>query len=174
MEGHNYNTESLWKSFLTLIFLLLIIGLGALSYLLLADTIGDYLSRTVYTEDQLEELTKRRLKIQKQDRADNWDLIENGIHVKTGLRDGEHLQLVITQCTSCHSAKLITQNRATRQGWKDMIEWMQTTQGLQDLGSHESKIITYLTEHYAPQEVGRRQNLNIEAIEWYVLDLPED
>ena len=174
MQGQDYNTEPLWKSFLTLLYLLLIIGIGALSYLLLSNTISDYLNRTVYPEDQLEELTKRRLKIQKQERADNWDLVENGIHVKTGLRDGEHLQIVISQCTSCHSAKLITQNRATRRGWKDMIEWMQATQGLSDLGSHESKIITYLAEHYAPQEVGRRQNLNIDAIKWYVLDLPEE
>jgi ABC-type taurine transport system substrate-binding protein len=31
-------------------------------------------------------------------------------------------------CTVCHSAKLITQSRADRDGWLSMIRWMQKTQ----------------------------------------------
>lgn len=112
------------------------------------------------------EIEKQRLeKIQA-----NWDLIEDGVHLRTGLKDDENLQLVIGACTSCHSAKLITQNRATREGWKQMFDWMYATQGLPDLGVHEPKILDYLAEHYAPEEVGRRQNLDVEAIEWYILD----
>ena len=54
-----------------------------------------------------------------------------------------------------------------------MIVWMQETQGLGDLGSNEPKIINYLAKHYAPEEVGRRQNLPVEEIKWYVLELEE-
>lgn len=95
-------------------------------------------------------------------------IFEAGIHIPTGLLDGEHLQIVINNCTSCHSAQLITQNRATREGWKGLIRWMQKTQNLWDLGENEDKILDYLSTHYAPEKKGRRQNLNIS--EWYVLE----
>lgn len=108
-----------------------------------------------------------------QERNNDWDLIEDGIHVQPGLMADENLQLIIGTCTPCHSAKLITQNRATRTGWKNMIVWMQETQGLNDLGDNEPKVLDYLAKHYAPQEVGRRQNLDIGAIEWYILNLEE-
>lgn len=83
------------------------------------------------------------------------------------LAEGEGLELVKTHCTSCHSAKLIVQNRATREGWLNMIRWMQQTQNLWDLGENEEMILNYLTTHYAPEEKGRRENLK--DIEWYEL-----
>ncbi len=95
-------------------------------------------------------------------------------HPETGLIYAEGFELVKSTCTVCHSAKLVTQNRATRQGWADMIDWMQRTQGLWDLGANEPKILDYLAEHYAPEETGRRANLDAEAIEWYVLDLEKE
>jgi hypothetical protein len=97
--------------------------------------------------------------------------IENGIHVPTGLIYAEGFDLVRNTCTGCHSAQLITQNRATRTGWQSMIRWMQKTQGLWELGDNEGPILDYLATHYAPEEVGRRANLDVEAIEWYVLEL---
>lgn len=97
--------------------------------------------------------------------------IENGIHVPTGLIYAEGFDLVRSTCTGCHSAQLITQNRATRTGWQSMIRWMQKTQGLWELGDNEGPILDYLATHYAPEEVGRRANLDVEAIEWYVLEL---
>ena len=72
---------------------------------------------------------------------------------------------------ACHSAKLVTQNRATRDGWEEMIRWMQAKQGLGDLGANEPVILDYLAANYAPEEIGRRANLNVESIKWYVLDL---
>ena len=81
---------------------------------------------------------------------------------------GEHRLLVIANCTGCHSGKLVTQNRATREGWRNMIRWMQETQNLKDLGMDEEKILDYLSTNYAPAEQGRRQNLNVEK--WYALD----
>jgi hypothetical protein len=103
--------------------------------------------------------------------VDEFDKVENGIHVMTGLKVAEGWEIARGVCTACHSAKLITQTRATRDGWKQMIRWMQETQGLWDLGDQESTILDYLAANYAPEEESRRPNLNIEAIEWYVLDL---
>lgn len=87
----------------------------------------------------------------------------------SGLVYAEGFPLVRGNCTTCHSAKLITQNRATRAGWKAMIRWMQETQGLHDLEDDEPAILDYLALHYAPVETGRRANLDTKAIEWYIL-----
>lgn len=94
--------------------------------------------------------------------------IVNGLHVRTGLVEGEGLDLVIQNCTSCHSSKLITQNRMTKTGWQSTIQWMQETQNLWDLGDQEAPIINYLAANYAPQKKGRRARL--EDIEWYELE----
>ncbi len=105
--------------------------------------------------------------------SDEPEGVENGIHVATGLVYAEGFEIVSSACTGCHSAKLITQSRATREGWIDMIRWMQKTQGLWDLGEYEKPIVDYLAEHYAPEEEGRRQPLKVDEIEWYVLEVEE-
>ncbi|MEM9328969.1 MAG: cytochrome C [Bacteroidota bacterium] len=94
--------------------------------------------------------------------------IKDGIHQPTGFVADKGLALVIANCTNCHSAKLVTQNRATREGWVGMIRWMQESQGLWDMGENEEVIVNYLTKHYAPTQQGRRRNLA--DIEWYPLD----
>lgn len=99
------------------------------------------------------------------------DKVVDGIHVKSGMIYAEGFDIVYGTCTACHSAKLITQNRATREGWTEMIRWMQAKQGLADLGSNETIILDYLAQNYAPEDIGRRANIDVEAIEWYVLDL---
>ncbi|SEJ41209.1 hypothetical protein SAMN05192553_103757 [Cyclobacterium xiamenense] len=93
--------------------------------------------------------------------------IENGIHTPTGLIASEGVHLVIAHCTACHSAKLVTQNRADREGWEKMIRWMQQTQNLWDLGEQEVAILDYLAENYAPVKSGRRPPLT--DIDWYEL-----
>ncbi len=165
------NTRTLWHLWKALVigFILLIIAT------FLHVSFGNYLG-TLLDKDRLtaEDIKAIHLAIEhkkKRERSENFDLVENGIHVKTGLANDEHLPLIIGACTSCHSAKLITQNRATRDGWKAMIRWMQETQGLVDLGIQEPKILDYLAEHYAPKEVGRRQSLDVDEIEWYILEL---
>ena len=100
----------------------------------------------------------------------NEERIENGIHLATGLRVGKGFDIVRQTCTGCHSAKLITQNRATRQGWKEMIVWMQETQGLWQLGRIEDDVLDYLSTYYAPKEKGRRAPLALDEIEWYMLE----
>lgn len=99
--------------------------------------------------------------------------IIDGIHVETGLVFADGFETVRANCTGCHSPKLITQNRASREGWAEMINWMQATQGLWKLGENKAVILDYLAEHYAPEPMGRRGNLPVESIEWYILDLDE-
>lgn len=89
------------------------------------------------------------------------------VNEATGLVMDETFPLIIAHCTSCHSAKLITQNRATRDGWASMIDWMQATQGLWKFDEHEPQILDYLAKYYGPTESGRRENLAVE--EWYEL-----
>lgn len=96
------------------------------------------------------------------------DRIENGIHVSTGLIDAEGLMEVVYNCTNCHSAKLVTQNRMTAERWNATIKWMQETQNLWDLGGNQEIIVNYLVKNYPPTAKGRRMALT--DIEWYELE----
>ena len=99
---------------------------------------------------------------------DEFDNVENGIHVRTGLIDAEGMNLVITNCTACHSAKIIMQNRMTTERWNATIKWMQETQNLQDLGKDQEAIVNYLVTNYPPTTSnGRRKQLT--GIEWHDL-----
>ncbi len=95
------------------------------------------------------------------------DKIENGIHVRTGFIEAVGMQQVINNCTNCHSAKLVTQNRMSKEGWTATIRWMQKTQNLWDLGENEGVIVDYLAKNYGPIKKGRREGLK--DIEWYPL-----
>ncbi|MFZ1809021.1 MAG: hypothetical protein WAU36_17445 [Cyclobacteriaceae bacterium] len=101
------------------------------------------------------------------DTVDDFDKIENGIHVRTGLVDAEGLMTVVNNCTYCHSAKIIIQNKMNTERWNATIKWMQETQNLGDLGSNQEVIVNYLVTNYPPKVVGRRENLT--DIDWYEL-----
>jgi len=75
----------------------------------------------------------------------------------TGFKMTGDWELVRGNCTACHSARLITQQRGTSQQWLTMIRWMQKKQNLWqfDPGT-ESRIITYLSENYPPDAARRR------------------
>lgn len=96
----------------------------------------------------------------------NEDIV-NGIHLRTGLKEGVGLMTVITHCTACHSAQLITQNRMSKERWNATIRWMQETQNLWELGENQEVIVNYLVENYPVYNKGRRENL--QNIEWYDL-----
>ena len=96
------------------------------------------------------------------------DKIENGIHVRTGFVNDIGLMETINNCTNCHSSKLVTQNRMSKERWTETIRWMQKTQNLWDLGGNEAIIVNYLAKNYAPLNKGRRENL--ENINWYELE----
>ncbi|MEM9361661.1 MAG: monoheme cytochrome C [Bacteroidota bacterium] len=94
--------------------------------------------------------------------------IIDGVHVETGFVEGDGLTEVIQNCTNCHSAKLVTQNRMSKEGWVATIRWMQETQNLWDLGNNEEIIVNYLATNYAPDKKGRRDILT--NIDWYTLE----
>ena len=96
------------------------------------------------------------------------DLIENGIHVRTGLKEAAGLMTVVNNCTNCHSAKLVTQNRMTEERWNETIKWMQKKQGLWELREDQKIIVDYLVKNYPPQKKGRRMALT--EIDWYELE----
>jgi hypothetical protein len=97
--------------------------------------------------------------------------VVDGIHVPSGLIADDGFEIVFHVCGKCHSIDLVKQNRSTEEGWKEMIVWMQETQGLWDLGEDELPIIKYLAKNYAPKNTGRRKNL--ENIQWYDLKDPD-
>ena len=84
-----------------------------------------------------------------------------GFIVDTGMTE------TIQNCIPCHSAKMVIQNRMTRDGWLASIRWMQETQNLWPLGDNEPIILDYLAKNYAPTNKGRREPLT--NIEWYKL-----
>ncbi|MEP2935206.1 MAG: monoheme cytochrome C [Gilvibacter sp.] len=96
------------------------------------------------------------------------DKIEDGIHLRTGLIDAQGLMTVVNNCTNCHSAKLVTQNRMSAERWNATIRWMQETQNLWDLGGNQEIIVNYLVTNYPVQDIGRRATLT--NIEWYDLE----
>jgi hypothetical protein len=96
-------------------------------------------------------------------------MAQQNIDAETGLIIDQGFETVKTECTVCHSAKLIIQNRATRQGWLETIRWMQNTQGSRQLPAEtEREILTYLATNYPPEQQGRRANPVVE--EWYWLN----
>jgi len=93
--------------------------------------------------------------------------IKDGLHIPSGMIADTGVAEVVQNCGACHSLDLVKQNKATREGWKEKIVWMQQTQKLWDLGMQEDIILTYLAKNYGPENSGRRKNL--ENIEWYRL-----
>ena len=174
------NKPSLWSSFMTnnwsiLISLVSFFVIGiicSLAFLLLEDHYNEFMNAKSLSPTQLKKLNERaEAHIFAAQQEANWDKVVDGIHMRTGFHADPNLQVMISACTSCHSAKLVTQNRATRDGWENMIRWMQETQGLPDLGDQEPLILDYLAKYYAPKEVGRRANLDLAEVEWYILEL---
>lgn len=81
----------------------------------------------------------------------------------SGLIIDKGFETVKANCTVCHSARLIIQNRLDREVWLETIRWMQQTQGLWDFDPDtEKEILDYLSSHYAPRKVYRRPPLHVE------------
>jgi len=75
----------------------------------------------------------------------------------TGLIKAPGWEQVRAHCGGCHSHALVTQQRASRQSWLDMIRWMQETQNLwQFQPETETLILDYLAANYPPQPNRRR------------------
>tara|TARA_B100001750_G_scaffold83771_1_gene66289 strand:+ start:37 stop:438 length:402 start_codon:yes stop_codon:yes gene_type:complete len=58
-----------------------------------------------------------------------------------GLPPVSGVELVIKNCTVCHSADIILANHMSRKAWDKTITWMQKEQGLWELNKEVRKII---------------------------------
>ncbi|MGW9685489.1 monoheme cytochrome C [Flagellimonas sp. 2504JD1-5] len=159
MDNHTRYRKSVKQVFrlMYLVFFVFVVLAGFLVYVMVDPSFSTFKSDSNSTY----------ITVSEQDEAD-FDNIENGVHLRTGLVEGDGLILVVNNCTNCHSAKLVTQNRMSKEQWSATIRWMQETQNLWDLGKNEEIIVTYLATHYAPKKGGRRPNLN--TIDWYKLE----
>jgi hypothetical protein len=84
-------------------------------------------------------------------------LAEETVDEATGLRVAPGWELVRAHCGGCHSHKLVTNQRADRQTWQDIIRWMQATQNLWQFdAATENSILDYLAANYPPQPNRRR------------------
>ncbi len=97
------------------------------------------------------------------------------IDAETGMVNDQNLMLVKSQCTACHSSKLILQHRFTREGWQERIRWMQKYHKLWDLGESEKVVLDYLEKYYSPQSAGAKiysRRAPLKNVNWYKLDTP--
>lgn len=161
MQPNQFNSQVklFWNGLCLFSIALIIIGGILTAYVLYPDSYLFYKNEPL--EQRIEESVSDSLA------SDVNAEVVDGIHLETGFVQDIGMVEVINNCTNCHSAKLVTQNRMSREAWLASIRWMQETQNLWDLGENESVILDYLAENYAPKSKGRRQNLEIEK--WYVL-----
>lgn len=95
------------------------------------------------------------------------------IDAETGLVADPYLSLLKANCTTCHSTKLISQHRFTREGWVGKIRWMQQYHNLWNLGESERVILDYLEKYYSPQSNANQlpaRRAPLKNIEWYKLE----
>lgn len=73
-----------------------------------------------------------------------------------GLPEGVGKDLVMGNCTICHSESIILQNHMDRKGWNETIDWMQREQGMWELEKKDRNIIlNYLSKY---QGIDRRKD----------------
>jgi len=77
-------------------------------------------------------------------------------NMQQGLPSGPGIDLVLGNCTICHSTSIILQNHMDREAWDKTITWMQKEQGMWELEADDRKaILEYLSKHQ-----GINQNMN--------------
>ncbi|GAB3950213.1 hypothetical protein GCM10028805_27770 [Spirosoma harenae] len=95
------------------------------------------------------------------------------IDAESGLVNDANLMMVKSQCTACHSSKLILQHRFTRAGWLERIRWMQKYHKLWDLGESEKVVLDYLEKYYGPSAIQARtafRRAPLKDVQWYKLN----
>ncbi len=76
-----------------------------------------------------------------------------GEYEARGLLPGEGRDLVLENCTGCHSTAIILQNNMSRERWNDTITWMQEKQGLRKLSPEVLEgILAYLEKTQGPRK----------------------
>jgi len=80
------------------------------------------------------------------------------------LKQAEGVELVQAHCVACHSLKLVTQHRMSREGWLASIRYMQKNHNLWPLGDHEEPVLNYLATNYGPDSTSRKRRANLPYI----------
>jgi hypothetical protein len=58
-------------------------------------------------------------------------------------------------CNACHSIRLVTQQRLSRQRWDELLDWMVAKQGMAELAADDRAVVLdYLATYYG-QDVPR-------------------
>lgn len=71
------------------------------------------------------------------------------IDPRTGLVMAAGFDLVAATCATCHSGKLVAQNRGTRRDWDERLRWMQAKHNLWELPADtRAQILDYLATNY--------------------------
>jgi hypothetical protein len=78
--------------------------------------------------------------------------------MQQGLPSGPGVDLVLGNCTICHSTSIILQNHMGREAWDKTITWMQKEQGMWELEAGDRRaILEYLSKH---QGINQKMNQN--------------
>lgn len=65
-------------------------------------------------------------------------------------RTGE-FEFIAAYCSACHSLEIVMQQRANRDGWSDMLTWMEEQQGMVPLDEADRELfLNYFVEHFGP------------------------
>lgn len=77
------------------------------------------------------------------------DPAANQLDPRTGLVMADGFAVVAATCTTCHSGRLVAQNRGTRRDWDERLRWMQKNHNLWDLPPEtRATILDYLASNY--------------------------
>jgi hypothetical protein len=87
-----------------------------------------------------------------------------GDEVKVSLQslpEGAGRELVVGNCTICHSEAIILQNHMGREEWSKTIDWMQKEQGMWELEEKDRNfILNYLSKYQGIDgEKGNKQQI---------------
>jgi hypothetical protein len=68
-----------------------------------------------------------------------------------GLPAGPGQEETYYACDACHSIRLVTQQRLSRERWDELLDWMVEKQGMPPLPEEDRALVLgYLAEHFNP------------------------
>ncbi|MEW5726819.1 MAG: hypothetical protein AB1918_03240 [Pseudomonadota bacterium] len=71
---------------------------------------------------------------------------------EAALPPGEGREVVEGICSGCHSIRLVTQQRLSRERWDSLLDWMVAEQGMPELDAEtRERVLDYLGSHLAPK-----------------------